>query len=285
MLKRIFTSLLLIFLLAFFLMVSTWMNLSSEKITPWVEHQINARLPRVYSIDIGSMETKINGLTLNQIQLNEQESLTRLLDISKITVSINIFKLVVFQEIPYSIELYEGSVEGYLDLFPDMLTAFVIKDVEPNRNSWLRKSNIIRSNPIVEGQGSYFFSATPAAAIDLNIENLSITANNEYTNIPFELPMIELDSLRAAFSMKEMLTEVTISSAGDIDLNINGQITPDLKSITRTQLNLIAKGQLKSDFENELGFVKQLLDSYRNSSKQISVQVTGTLQHPIVRKI
>lgn len=282
--KRLLIYLLLFLSITYLILVSAWTNLDPATLTPWVESRININLPRKYRADIALVETSLSGLHLNQVRIQELPLSNPVMDVEKFSLSFGLLEFLLFQEIDYSMELYNGSIEGELDLFPQKSVDFSISELQINRNSVLRKTNLITSNPIINGDGFYTFSENPKAEIEFAITDLSISGKPQHTNIPFELPDTRLSEFEGDIVIKGKDADVLFASKGDLAATIEGIIKLNYARPVNSEFNLNLTGKLTSEFESKLGFFKSILVNYKNTTGQVAVNLSGTLQRPRVKK-
>ncbi len=282
--KRLLLYLLLFLGISYLVLISAWINLDPATLTPWVESRININLPRKYKADIALVETSLSGLHLNQVRIRELPASNSVIDVEKLSLSFGLLEFLLFQEIDYTMELYNGVVEGELDFFPQRSLDFSVSELQINRNPVLRKTNLITSNPIVNGDGFYTFSDNPEAEIVFDMSDLSISGQPEYTNIPFELPDTRLSKFEGDIVIKGKDVDVLLSSKGDLAANVEGIIKLNFARPANSEFNLNLTGKLTSEFESKLGFFKSILVNYKNTTGQVAVNLSGTLQRPRVKK-
>ena len=273
-------------LLAFCLVIllSLWVNLKSESLTPWLEYQLNKQIPKMYTAEIGLAETHLDGLKLEQIAVYETLSRQLLLDIDSLEITANPIFLLIFQELDYEFQLYDGSIKGKLDLFPKKSITYKISNIQLNRNTFIRRANLILNNPILDGEGTYQISEKSEGKLTLGISKISISGKPDHTGLPYEFPTTDFDWIKGGFSLNDSDIEVQISSLGDLSVNIEGSVSPNWKTFNRSRLNLSLKGKMKPEYESGLGFFKDILVNYKDNAGQISIKITGNVNWPkIVR--
>ncbi len=283
MLKKLLLYSISILLILVTFICSFWINLDSKAIIPWLENRINAQIPRQYSISIDSTENYLLGSKINQVTLKDVASNESLFVIDSIDLKMNLISLALFQELEYSVNLYEGSVSGKIDLFPQIKTTFKILNVQINRNTYIRKTNLILSNPIIEGEGNYEYSEA-TGDLTLNCTSLTLTGDQNITNLPVTLPTTTLERIRSGWNFKKNQTDVQIDSSGDITANLKGEIDLNLKRAERSKLDLIINARLTEKYETNLGFLKSFLVNYKDNTGQVSVKISGGFQRPNIKK-
>jgi type II secretion system protein N len=281
-LKRFLFYILILTCVVLITLISFWLNLSDKTLTPWLENQINNQLPRSYSIQIRMAETQVNGLNLDLITLSDTATNEPLVKVDTIHLKINPLRFLAFQEVDYLIELYEGSISGKLDLFPQRSTVFSFSGIQINRNAPIRKSGLILSNPLLSGKGMYSFGYPPQGQITLALNKISLSGKPEHTGLPFDFPITEFEWLKGGISFQNKDSEVQISSSGDLSANLEGTMTLNTKAPIQSPLNLILKAKLNPEYESKLGFFKDILVNYKNTAGQISVKISGNLNRPQV---
>ncbi|MBU2514465.1 type II secretion system protein GspN [bacterium] len=283
MLKKLLLSLIFVFLIMTIIVCSTWVNLNSSAIVPWLESKVNSQIPRQYSLTIESVENYLLGSKINQVILKDITSNESLLAIDSINLKINWISLFLFQELQYNIGLYEGSIIGKIDLFPQIKTSYQIKDIQINRNAFIRKTNLILSNPTLEGEGNFDYTKT-TGNLELNCSALKLTGDQQNTNLPFLLPSTTFDNLKSEWSFSKNQANLQIISSGDITANLKGTMDLNFERISKSKLDLQANARLAEKYETNLGFLKSLLVNYRDNSGQIAVKISGDFERPSIKK-
>lgn len=285
LLKRILLYLLVAGCTIWLVLISTWINISSKALTPWISTQLNDYLPKRYQAEIEVAETHFLGLTTGQIQIDDLATQMPVLTIQSIEISINYFSLIVFQEIDYKVRLYQGKIEGKMDLFPRRLTRFSLSEIQINRNAAIRKTNLLLSNPVIKGKGTFLIETTPEGKLDLAIQQVLLSGDPSHTDIPFELPDTQLSMIEGEFIFKGTDTTVRLLTKGDLSMNISGTVNIDQSSPVKSQLDLAINGTISPDYETKLGVFKSLLVNYKNQNGDISVNISGNPRRPRIKKI
>ncbi len=285
MIKKILIYFVSFLLLLYLSILSIWLNLSSEKITPWLEHQINAQLPKDYEAGIYIANTHLFGLTLEQLQIHEKTSREIVLDVVSMELELNLLSLVFFQQLPYSLEIYKGEVQGTLNLLPQLSASFTITGLQPNHHLILQKTKLITSEPILKAEGEIIFTNPPEGKVSMEIQNINLAGDPKITNLPFKLPSTQLSYLKGDLTINKNRIDISAKSGGDISVNADGSIIANWKRIKRSRLDLIVKGKIEKNYETKLGFIKDMLNNYKNNTGQLSVKITGNLQRPNPTKI
>lgn len=285
MLKRFFQFILLLALFLLILGTSLWLNLRSEKITPWVENKINKRLPNPLHVNIDRMETRLFGLDIYQSNLIDRQQKQLLMQIQSVSISLNPVDLILFQKATYRVLLYQGEIHGSLRFFPELVTEFTLSGIEPNRNQYLRKTNLILSNPVVAGTGIYYIQNQPKATLELALDTIRLSGESSVTGLPFEFPVTSIQGVMGKVNLNNNKALVNLQTSGDITASLDGQITLDWRRMSRSKLDLNLKGTLTEKYESELGFFRDLLVNFKNASGQLALKVDGTLQRPRPSKL
>ncbi len=267
------------------LLISFWINLSDEKLSSWLEFQINSRLPTNYRIQIQTASTRTWGLLLEKMTLKDIIEKNELLSIRSAEISFNVPSLLFFQKLPYRINLYQGNISGELVFFPKLHTRFSARGLQPNRHLVIRKTNLILSNPVLMVEGQISLSNPPEGDIKLKIRDILLAGETKHTHLPFDLPSTDFKSIDANLSLRQKQVEVAANSRGDLSANLKGTILFNWQKINRSKLNLTLKAGLKKAYRTKLGFIDDILQNYSNKSGQLSIKIKGSPANPKVEKI
>lgn len=284
MLRKLLLFFIFVIVASIVLLISIWTNLSPSSISGWLEYKINSNIPRQFKVEIGEAQTRISGLDLYELQVQDNVSQSTLLTIQSFSVTINPVNLLIFQEIDYRINIYQGIVAGTLDLFPELNNNFEAKDIELNRNITLRKSNIIQSNPVLNAKGSYSLFPPYKGNTSIRIDQVSLSGKSENTNIPFELPDAELSNISGEVLLDDRLANISLSTSGDIKAEVTGSVQIDMRNYNRSNIDLVLKGKLSADFESKLGFMKGLVNPYKDNSGDYGIKFSGNISRPRISK-
>ncbi len=224
----------------------------------------------------------MSGLIIDRLDLHDSTTNQILLTINAAALKINPFDLIAFQQIGYYAELYEGMIEGDLDIFPDKSINMKISDIQINRNPYIRKTNLIVSNPQLNGEGSYLFAEKPIGQLTLSLDRLKLSGKSDHTGLPFEFPTTNIEWVKSGLSIDDDTLELRVSSLGDFSANLEGKLGLNWKALSKSTLDLALKGKLDSKYESGLGFFKEILVNYKNTAGQISVKIKGNLNRPQV---
>ncbi len=278
--KRLIFLLFVVISVLLIILISIWINLKPETLTPWLEYQLNQRITKEYTAEIGLAKTRFNGLSLEQIVLYETPSRQTLLTIESINIRINPLYLLIFQEIDLSVICYEGSINGKLDIFPQKSVFLNIKNVQINRNTFIRKTNLILNNPLLNGTVNYQLSEKREGQITLAIRNIALSGKPDHTGLPFEFPDTEFEWMKGGISLNGETAEVQISTLGDLSANLDGNVALNWKALNRSRIDLALKGKLDPEYESGIGFFRDILVNYKDSAGQISIKISGNLNRP-----
>lgn len=275
------SSILLILLLVF----SFWVNLSSEKLTPWMEYRANSMLPRGYRIQIENANTRSWGVEVEKIAIRQTASGMELLGLENIKFEMDPLSLIFNQGVPYSVELYGGSIEGVVKLLPVQEVLFSVKEVEPNRNLTLRKMNLVLSNPELNGTGKISITQPLQANLDLAVRQLTFSGDPKVTMLPFKLPETTFQTIQSTLMVSDSQLEVVLISKGDIGANLKGKVFGDLKRIHNSRLDLVLRGKMDDKYFESLGFIQQIVNGYRDPSGEIALKIAGNLRGPQINRL
>jgi type II secretion system protein N len=285
MLKKILSVTLIIVFFFYLLATSVWVNLSSDKLTPWLENRLNTQLFPGYSLRIQSASTHFHSLRCKQIVLRDSRSNHELVTLQSVDLSINVFSLLIFQRVSYHVKLYEGDIEGTIKLFPKIQTDFTINELQPNRIKLLRKTDLLLSNPTVSIVGRLLPSKNWEGTLNIKTSQLTLSGDPKVTKILFTLPSTSFDSITSEIEVKDNQIILNTLSSGDITARLTGTIFLNKGNFTASKLDLILKATLAEPYEKKLSLVKSLLSGFQNKAGQISIKISGTFQRPYVKKL
>lgn len=293
MIKKIVYSFLLILILGYLLLLSFWLNISPQKFTSWLEFKINSQIPQNYEIEIQATSFHIWGLSLNEWLLKEKKEEEEILRIESLDLRLNLVSILLFQEVPFFLKLYEGTVKGELQVFPELEVSFSAKDLQINRVLILRKTNLILSRPLLSIEGQIALP-TPwletknlnswQSKMNLSIEDLVFSGKTEHTMLPVELPKTSLKEIITTLALDQKQMTITLISKGDISATLKGTIYYNLRKLNRPKLNLTLRAELAEEFQQKLGIINEILKGYANQSGQLSIKISGNLPYPRFEK-
>jgi type II secretion system protein N len=284
LIKRLFLYILLLLFGIYLIVVSTWMNLNSETLTPWFEHQINLHLPKRFSSQIDSVSTGFNHLSMNQL-LVLNPATDEILIIQSLDISISFWRLILFQELDFQFLLYEGVVNGRLNIFSPKTIRFNISNLRINHNTVIRKSNLILSDPTITAEGSLVLSSVPSGKIDFDVNELTLTGDSKYTGVPLELPQSRIIKLNGELLLTGNQADIKVNATGDINANFVGKIDINRNIPLKSEFDLTIKASFTPEYQAKLGFIKDIFASYKDTTDKIAIKLTGNLDRPKIIKI
>lgn len=285
LIKRLIFYILLFFFGSYLVFTFAWINLDSETLAPWVQHQINLRLPKRLISQIGAVSTSFNKLSIDRIDVVDSVTNENLLHIQSLNLSFSFLKLALFQALDYQLTVYGGLVEGSLKVRTPRTIQFKTSNLEFNSNTTIRKSNLILSNPTLAAEGVLTINDTLTGKINFDIKGLLLTGESKYTEMPFELPQSKIDTIDGELLIKENQTELNAKTKGDINASISGKIDINRNIPIKSEFELIVKASFTPEYETRLGFLNDVLASYRDPSEKISIRLTGNLDRPKINKL
>jgi len=285
MLKKTIYSLIFAVILINLFLLSFWLNLKTEKLTPWIVFQLNQAVPKTYTFKLGAARSHLNGLTLESLVLNANNFDSPIFHIQYIELDFNPLTLLLFQEFPFNFRIYGGLMDGRLVLFPSLYAKFRAADIEPNRNKLIRKSNLLLSNPLLNLKGELRLSQPLGGQINLNLKDLILSGKMQYTSLPVDLPATNIGDLDANLTFQNRQLKLLIKSTGDISGNIEGTIQINQRNVQRSNLDLRVTTTLKKNYQKKLGILAELLNNYKNKAGQLSIRIKGTPSYPKIEKM
>jgi type II secretion system protein N len=285
MLRKTLFSAIFAFLLANLFVLSFWLGLSSQVLTQWFTYQLNRSVSNKFVLELKSAKSNFHGLILEELVLNTNKKKLTVFQIQSIKFNLSPVSLLLFQKIPYKINVYNGNIYGDIKLFPSLQANFYAKDIQLNRNKQIRKSNILLSNPLLQIEGKCELTPEIRAHLKFNLKDLSLSGNMKDTGLPFALPLTNINSLDAILTYEKNQLKIDAKSKGNITGNIAGIVQVNQTNIRRSRLDLKMTSRLDRDYQNNMGVLIELLNNYKNRTGQISIRIKGTAQYPIVEKI
>ena len=285
MIRKSIITLIVAIVLINLLLVSFWINLTTEKLTPWIAYHLNEAVPSKYEFQLNSAKSHLGGLTLNSLLLQDKSDNTRIFYIETLEFKVNPVSLILFRKVPFLSTVYEGEFEGSLRFFPTLLVEFIASNIRPNRNEFIRRSKLILSNPTLSMEGELNLSTPVNGQIKLHLKTLKLSGKMENTNLPFDLPHTNLTDLNADLILQKQQFKLSAQSKGDISGNLMGIVQMNPKNIPRSKLNLKLMATLDNEYQEKLGLFNQILSNLKNRAGQLSLRITGTATNPKVEKI
>jgi len=288
MLKKLGYILGTIFLFLTVLITSFWMNLSSKKLTPWIQSQINSQLPSEYQVRIDRSSTLPMKLEVEHIEIFKKDEIKPIFQIHNLQADFNLLKVLFNMGIPYHVDLYEGYIDGVFKLLPEFSVTLKGESLQPNRNRMLRKTKLVLSNPIATLDGNINMSEPLEGNLALVLKSVKISGKPENTNLPLELPQAEFSSLSSKIEIKAQRITLNMTSKGDFEGKLSGTLLMSQKQFRSSNINFSIVGDFSDTYNGKLeslGFINSILSSYRKPSGTISINITGTPGTPNVKKI
>ena len=284
MIKTISIRIISILLFILILFMSFWLNISEERLKSWLQYQINKSLPRHSQVDIKTVQTRYWGLEISGLRLLESRNLQEWIAIDHIHIRFDLISLLFRQELPFQIKLLEFYAEGSFGYFPAPWITLSTQRLEPNRIPFVRQTQLVLTNPVLKADARFHLDGSEGK-IQFSLQNLKISGNKTVTQLPLELPDIYLRQTNAKISFKGNQFRIDIQTEGDIDADLRGSILANLDRIQNTQTDILIKAHIKKDYQAKLGVINSIISSYGEKAGTVSIQITGNLRHPRIKKI
>ena len=197
-------------------------------------------------------------------------------------VSLNPIEMAIRFGVPFSVELYEGNINGVAKFFPLRAVEADLSGIQINRNLYLRGLDLIRSNP--ELMGSIRFDGQQAVEVDLSLNQTTLSGNPKGLPIPMKIPDIRLSSINSNLVLNKNLADIQLTTEGVVQMRLGGSIQLNQKRLDQSKLNVNINVSFDKQFSDRLGFVNQMLNSYRNKQGAVAIAVSGTFRNPGVKK-
>jgi len=265
---------LLLFLCAF------WLSIPSKWAAGHLEKQINQQV-RPLQVRLADFQTGLTGFTISQLSVHPNGAQPGL-KLTNLQVSLAPWDLVLGR-CGFSAELYQGTVEGSLSVLGGLWVS--AQSVEPNRDLWVRKRGLIRSNPNVAAQLNAKLFGPLEGDLRVQVSQLLLSGKTEHTDLMMALPdtMIKKAEFTAILKGKDLNLDGNIT--GDLKGTLTGRVSLNMLRIQQSQLNLRLNGELTKEYKERLGFIASLLQSFTNSAGRLSVSVQGPAFAPQVKRL
>lgn len=284
MIKKLFLFLVSSLCLILILFMSFWLNISEEKLHSWTQYQLNRATPNPMHTEIDGMQTRFWGLGIDRLELTNPKRRESLLKVTNLKIRFDLVAIVFKQELPFEYQLYGGSGNGTFGFFPNITIALKASDLELNWVPIVRQSQILQSNPVVNFTGRYV-PKTESGVLSLSINNLKISGDKSNTMLTMDLPDTVLTTIQSDFTLKQNDLMLDLNTTGDITAKLKGKIMGNWQRIQRSKVDVTLQADLTDPYQDKLGFLNNILASYRQKNGKISVRLTGNLMLPQIRKI
>ena len=285
MIKKSLTFLLWFIFLIIVLGISIVSNISSERLTPWVELQVNQYLKQDFEIEIGLVQPNWNGLQLEKIKVIHRIKKENIFVINTLTTQLDPVSLAINQGVPFQMTLYRGEVRGVMIPIPPIKAKFTGVGIMVNDHPLLRSTDIVASAPSLDFNGTATFSDLINGTIGLSLSKLKLSGQALKPYIQMQLPDAEISSVKADLLMEMSTLKITAESEGDVVSTVSGDISLNMRDVSRSGLNLNLTARLKEKYYSQLGFLKNIIQSFTGPDGQVSIQITGDAQRPNVKRL
>ena len=249
------TILTLVFLLVFFHI--TWLNISSVRLTKWLNFQGELLLPKSMTLLVKDANPTFGGLQVKSVEIRKQVGNLELIKLSQVNLSFGLLDLLLFQEIPFQFNVYDGVGKGHLDLLSGPRLALKVDDVSVNHNPYLRKTNILKSNPLLAFDGEVDLGGTRQGKVSFQLQKITINGDSKTSGLMFSFPDTRLEKISGKVSLDGRLVKLEMDTKGDISNQLKGQVQLDWKRFKRSRLNLKLLANLKKGYKKKLNFLFQ----------------------------
>ncbi len=278
-----------ILLLTIVLLLSIWINLSSEKLSRWLEYQANQLAGKQYQFKVVDAIPRIWGLSIGELSVSGLQGREQLIDLQNIELKLDPYTLIRNKGgIQVNAGVYLGKFKGVITYYPESEFKYDFHEIQPNRNTYLRKKGIIISTPTISGTGSTVLSKKlkpELSVLQLNIDQLGIAGKGDSYSLPLTIPDLKFSRITAGLRYKNKLLDLDIQSVGDLNMKVKGNLVADFQRWKRSKIDIKVFADLNKDYEKKLGFVKTILKSYSSDSGKISVHLQGSMGTPKIKKI
>lgn len=273
-------------LVALFIFIHiSWLNISSVRLTKWLTFQGNRFLPKGTTLIVKNAAPTFWGLGVNSIEIRQKSDNVELAKLNQVELSFGILDLLLFQEVLLKFKAYDGVGEGRLDLFPRPRLILKVENLSINHNPFLRKTNILKSNPILTFEGGIELDDFQQGDIDFQLQKTAVNGDSKTSGLMFSFPDIYLEKISGKIGLKGDRIKLEIDTKGDISHQLKGQVDVNWKRLRRSRLNLKLLANLKKGYKKKLDFLEPLLIPYTRSDGKISVKIEGAVSFPEIKKL
>jgi type II secretion system protein N len=278
----------IILLLGTVFIVSFWLNLSSEKLSAWLEYQLNQYTDKQFQISILKADTRIWGMFVEELVVIQKKSRERVLSLQEIEVKVDPYTLLSRWGMGVDSKLYHGEIESAWRFYPGVEIDYSLYGIKINQNPYLRKMGIIGLDPKISGTGNTLLTKNMVmemAEVDLEFDHLILKSNSKQLSLPLKLPDTELKKSSFKLDYDNKLLNLDIHLTGDIKGKIKGNVKGNLENYKKLKLNIKVRADLDRKYRDKLGFVRAILDTYSEKPGKLSVHLGGSVSSPIFKKL
>ncbi|OGH03728.1 MAG: type II secretion system protein GspN [Candidatus Lambdaproteobacteria bacterium RIFOXYD1_FULL_56_27] len=256
-----------------------WLSLDGHWAAAWVQGRL-APLAAPMGLKVEGVETRLFGFKVAQLEVSDP-LLSSLGTVQNLELSFAPWNLLLGR-IGIAAELFQGELKGY----GNWVTGFVSLEgqgVRINLSPWLRGKGVILSNPALEVRLETQVWGRPQGSFGVKLVDLTLGGNG--AQLGLDLPSTRLDSVETQLKWAGEQWEVAGVTQGDLNLQLGGTVLLNPNRPFGSVLNLRLTGMVKPEYEQALGFLSSLLEGYKNPQGRISVELTGTVSQPELKRI
>jgi len=259
---------------------SFWLSLPSQ----WAARQIEAKLTpymRPAKPTLSEFRTSLTGFSISQLHIRLPGPKAKMI-IQNLEVSIAPWHLLLGR-IGFTAELYQGQISGSLSALGQL--QLEVDQAQPNRNLWVRGTELIRSNPKVSANLDMSLRGKPEGTVKVAINSLEISGKQEHTQLMTNLPTTRVKHLGVQALIKAGKVTLDGNITGDLTGTAKGTIVLNTSRLGQSQLNVQVNSSLSDAYKSKLGFIASLLQAYTNSNGRISISLTGKIDAPAIKRL
>lgn len=267
---------------------SIWLNFSTEKLNSFIQSEINARL-KGGSVQVHLEKTSpvYLGIELEDIEVTSNFG-EPLVTIDSLNINISVMSLLFQQGIPYELEISGGTVEGWINLYPERSIIFKAERIPINRIPIVRKTDLILSNALLNMEGKFALDPkTTKGELSAKISNLTLSGDAKLTNLQFTLPDISFASLTAKMKISQRnLVLQSVRSQGDVNVKSSGSVLLNMGRPRNSEADIEVEGDIDAEYMKKLGDLGALISGmYLKPNGDIKLKIQGRMSAPQINKI
>lgn len=260
-----------------------WINLSSLKLTNWLNYQGNKQLSGNFDLKVKGAKPVWGGIEVQSVVIKNKKNKVDVLFLSRSVASFGWTNILLFQSVPFKTALYNGSATGELDLL-SMKVKIKLDRVSVNYNPLLRKTNILDSNPILSAVGEVNLRTPLRGELQFQLKNIKLNGDSKTSGLIISFPNMDLSMVKGQVNVNNQAVQLSLNSQGDITAQIEGNVKLNLRRPMRSHLNLKVLANIQDGYKKKLDFIEPLLTPYTRSNGQIAVKVNGAVSFPQIKK-
>jgi len=284
MIKKIFLTIIVVFLTIYFFCLSIWLNIPPEKLTLWLDQVVNQKTTNQFVYKFKDVVPRWSGVDIAKVSISDQRKKNEIIAAQFIDIDVNLFHFLMNFGIPFKAEIYNGLVSGKLQFFPVRIIIDVDK-INIRQIPLVYSTRILPTPVYMDIHSSFVLEKILSAEITVESQQFNISFSDTQLNNIVKLPTLNLKLFSVDGVLQNNQLTIKASTAGDVVSKVSGTILINSKTIHRSGLDLQVSGSLSSEYESKVDpLVKQILKSFQNANNQIKLKIGGSVQYPKINK-